>query len=91
MEEENNNQTQIAKKNNGLALASFILSLVGLIVAGIPCGIAAVVTGILGITKFDSNTQKNKWMAIVGLVLGAIDVIATILILPTIYKSLGIM
>lgn len=61
------------KKNNALALASFICSLVGLLIFGMPCGLAAIVTGILGIVKFDEETEKNKWMAIVGLVLGAVD------------------
>lgn len=87
MEEENN----VVKKNNGVALASFILAIVGIIIAGIPCGIAATVTGIIGLVKFDNNTQKNKWMAIVGLVLGIFDIVITIIILPSFYKSLGIL
>ena len=88
---ENNEQMPVVKKNNGDALASFILSLVGLIIAGIPCGVAAVVTGIVGLTKFNPETQKNKWMAIFGLVLGIIDVVLVAVALPTIYKQLGIL
>ena len=89
--EENNVQMPIQKKMNPQALASFILALVGLIVAGIPCGIAAVVTGILGLTKFNPETQKNnKWMAIVGIILGAADVIIVIVALPAIINSLGL-
>lgn len=89
--EENNEQMPVVKKNNGAALASFILSLVGLIVAGIPCGVAAVVTGIVGLTKFNPETQKNKWMAIFGLVLGIIDVVLVAVALPAIYEQLGIL
>ena len=96
--EENNNDvikepgnTSIGKKNNGKALASFILSLVGILIAGIPCGIAAIITGVLGITKFNAETEKNKWMAIFGIILGAIDIILVITILPKVYKDLGIM
>ncbi|MCR5146905.1 MAG: DUF4190 domain-containing protein [Clostridia bacterium] len=88
--EENNEQMRIQKKTNPQALASFILALVGIIVAGIPCGIAAVITGILGLTKFNPETQKNKWMAIVGIVLGAIDIILVAIALPTILKNLGL-
>lgn len=88
--EENNEQSPISKKNNGAALASFILSLVGLVIAGIPCGIAALITGITGLTKFDKNTQKNKWMAIFGIVLGILDIVLVTIALPTIYKQLGI-
>lgn len=89
--EENNEQMPIQKKMNPQALASFILALVGLLVAGIPCGIAALVTGILGLTKFNPETQKNnKWMAIVGIILGAADVIVVIASLPAIISNLGL-
>lgn len=88
---ETTNNSVSPKMNNKAALASFILSLVGLIIAGIPCGIAAFITGIIGITKFDESKEKNKWMAIFGLVLGIIDVVVVAVALPTIYKQLGIM
>ena len=91
MEENNNNNMPTQKKLTPLALSSFILSLVGLLIAGIPCGIAAIVTGILGIAKFEPENQKNnKWMAIVGIILGIIDVVIVIIALPTMYKQLGI-
>lgn len=66
------------KKVNNMALLSFIFSLVGLLVAAIPCGIVALITGIMGIVKFNKDTEKFKWMAIVGIVLGVIDIIAGI-------------
>lgn len=77
--EENNEQTPVVKKISGPALASFICSLVGLIIAG-----------ILGIAKFKPETQKCRWMAIFGLILGIIDVVLVAIALPTIYKQLGI-
>ena len=58
--EENNEQIPVEKRFNNYALASFILSLVGLLVAGIPCGIAAFVTGILGLVKFNPEKEKNN-------------------------------
>ncbi len=67
-----------AKKVNTMGLISFIFSLVGLLVAGLPCGVVALITGIMGIVKFDSEKEKFKWMAIVGLVVGIIDIIAVI-------------
>ena len=88
--EENNEQLPGAKKKNNMALTSFILSLVGLIIAGIPCGIAAVITGILGLTKFNPETENNKWMAIFGIVLGAIDAILVIVALPAMLEMLGL-
>lgn len=67
------------RKQNAMALASFILALVGLIVAGLPCGIVAVILGIVGLVKFDAAKEKGKGFAIAGLVVGVIDVIAVIL------------
>ena len=67
------------RKQNAMALTSFIISLVGLIVAGIPCGIVAVILGIVGLVKFDATKEKGKGFAIAGLVVGVIDVIAVIL------------
>lgn len=88
--EENNGQLPGQKKRNNMAFTSFICSLVGLLIAGIPCGIAAVVTGILGLTKFNPETENNKWMAIFGIVLGAIDAVLVIVALPAMLESLGL-
>ena len=79
IEETANGQTNIPKKANSLSLTSFIISLVGLLVAGLPCGIVAIITGIMGITKFKPETEKFKWMSVVGIIIGAIDVILTTL------------
>jgi len=68
------NQT-MQKKNNVPALISFVLSLVGLVVAGLPCGIAATITGIIGLVKFNPETEKGKWMAITGLIIGILEIV----------------
>ena len=89
--EENNDlsgNSNVNKVNNKNALASFICSLVGLLVAGIPCGIAAVILGALGLKKFNPETEKNKWMAIFGIVLGVIDAIVVTVCLPFILQSI---
>lgn len=88
--EQNNEQIPVTKVNNKYALASFILSLVGLIIAGIPCGIASIITGIIGVSKFNPETEKNKWMAIFGLVLGLLDAVLVAIALPAILKGLGL-
>ena len=86
--DENNQQTPDVKKNNSSALTSFIVSLVGLLVAGIPCGVVAIVAGAMGLKTFNPETQKNKWMAIFGLVLGIIDIVVVTLFLPTLVSNL---
>ncbi len=71
--------SQEEKNLNICGLLSFIFSLVGLLILGLPLGIAAVVLGIIGITKFDPTTQKYKWMAITGTAVGAADAIFVLL------------
>ena len=68
-------QSEEEKKMNGYALASFICSIIGLLIFGMPLGLAAIVTGVNGIKEFDKEKQNNKWMAIAGLIIGIIDVI----------------
>lgn len=66
-------------KNNTLGLISFIFSMVGLLIMGLPCGIVAVVTGIISIIKFNNEEEKNKWMGITGLCVGAADILLVLL------------
>lgn len=90
MDEENEvikeNSTNSEKQLNICALLSFIFSLVGLWVFGVPLGIAAVILGIVGIVKSNKEKQNLKWMAIVGLVLGVIDIIAVLLSVAMLYS-----
>ena len=67
---------------NGPAITSFVLALVGLIVAGIPLGILAVIFGIIGLSKSEV-TGTGKGLAIAGIVIGLFDVIAVLIYLST--------
>ena len=69
----------VIKKTNVLAQISFILCLVGIFIAGLPCGIAALITGIIGLVKFDANKEKNRWMAITGIAVGACEIVIMII------------
>ena len=75
----NTTSSQEETKLNICGLLSFIFSLVGLLILGLPLGIAAVVLGIVGIVKFNPDTQKCKWMAITGTAVGAVDVVFVLL------------
>lgn len=61
------------KELNVLGLISMIISLVGLFIFGIPCGVASLILGIIGIVT--AGETKGKGMAITGTVIGAIDVV----------------
>lgn len=85
----NQNQTVQTKKLNALCLASFICSLAGLLIAGIPLGIAAIITGGMGVAKFQNGTESGKWMGIFGIILGAVDIIAVIVFLTTMSSTVN--
>lgn len=76
------------KKNNNMALTSFILGLVSLLIAGIPLGIAAVVTGSTALAKFNPETEKNKWMAIAGIIIGIIGAVSAAILIPQVLKDM---
>lgn len=61
------------KQNNPAAVAGFILGLVSLVLYYLTLiPILALIFGWVGLASFDEEKQKNKWMAVVGLVLGVI-------------------
>ncbi len=70
-------------RNNGMALAGFISSLAGLLIFGFILGTLAVIFSAIGLSKIkkDPSKWKGRGMAIAGLVIGVIDIIAWILIL----------
>lgn len=67
--------------NNKFALSSFICSIAGYfsLFLGFILGIVSLIFGLLGITTFDYTYEKNKWFAVVGIVLGAFCIIRRIL------------
>lgn len=66
------NQT-VEKKINVCCLLSFIFSMVGILMFGLPCGIVATILGIIGITTFKQEKQTAKWMGVTGLCVGAVE------------------
>ena len=64
---ENENQTPVEEKK-GLSIASMVLGLVGLFLFAIPCGILAIIFGLVG------KKKGGKGFATAGLILGIIDV-----------------
>lgn len=61
----------------GFSIASFVLSIVGLIVAAIPCGLLAIIFGAVGMKK------GMKGLAIAGLIIGIVDVVLGLLIVSS--------
>jgi hypothetical protein len=66
---------QRLKTANGYCVASFVLSMCCFFILPFLCGAAAVIWGIVGLITYDENKHTSKWMAIVGIIIGAIGVV----------------
>ncbi len=68
------------------AVLSFIFGIVGLFVAAIVMGPLAIIFGIVGLSRIDSNPgiYKGKGFAIVGLILGIISLVVILAFLSTV-------
>lgn len=64
------------KELNVLGLLSMVIAIIGLFVFGIPCGVASLILGIIGIAT--AGETRGKGMAIAGTVVGAIDLVAVL-------------
>jgi hypothetical protein len=69
---------------NALAIASLVLGILALpsiftVIFGVLLGIAAIVTGILGLQKAPQMQGSGRGLAITGIVLGAIALLLSIL------------
>jgi hypothetical protein len=67
---------RVGRKTNSLAIASLCCG-VGLLLAGIIAGIPAIVLGFLAIRQIRRTGEDGRGMAIAGIVLGFISIIAT--------------
>jgi len=74
---------QVPMQTNGLAVASLVLGIIGLVLfwtvwGGILLGILAVIFGAVGLSKAGRG-GPNKGMATAGLVLGVLAIIGSVL------------
>ncbi len=67
------------KKSNGLAIASLVCGIVGLLCIN-PCGTVTAATIICGLVALLSSEQGGKGMAIAGLILGGIQILLEIIL-----------
>ena len=63
------------KVNGGLSSASLVFALMGLFVAGIICGVLAIVCGLIGMNK------GMQGVAIAGIILGVVDILGVLIVL----------
>ncbi len=72
---------QAKVKFSGLAIAGFVLSLVGTIIFGIPCGILGIIFTSISFKEIATKNLKGKGLAIAGLVISICDVVLTLALL----------
>ncbi|MFZ4668459.1 MAG: DUF4190 domain-containing protein, partial [Microthrixaceae bacterium] len=74
-----------AQQQNGLAIASLVCGILTMVLGfccgfvGLIPGIAALVTGYLGLRKADEMGGSGKGMAIAGMVLGGIGLVISLI------------
>src|SRR5207244_7871659 len=65
-----------AKSYNGMAIGSFVCSLVGLLFCGIVLGIVAISLGVSATNGMKSSgNSQGRGLAIAGTVIGAVDIL----------------
>jgi len=70
------------KTGNGMAAASLICGIVGLLLFGIILGPLAIIFGAIGLGNANKNPiGAGKGMAIAGLVLGVVDLLVVLVFL----------
>ena len=74
---ENNTPDAITQKKNfcGKAIAGFVLSLVGVLVLALPCGIIGLVFSALGMSDVKRKSLRGNGLAIAGLVISIVDIV----------------
>ena len=80
----NQQQTKQTKANGPGktgAVIAFSLSILGLLIFGIPLGITSIIWGILSLNKMTRAGVTGKGFAIAAIVLGVIDIIGSIIAL----------
>ena len=62
-------------KWSGKSITGFVLSLVGILIAAIPCGIIGLVFSALGLNDTGTKALRGKGLAISGLVVSIVDIV----------------
>lgn len=88
-----NNQQQVNSvyqgKTNGTAIGAFVCSLIGFWVAGIILGIIAISMGVAALNHMKTfPEEKGKGLAIAAIVIGIIDIVGAIIVIPFIINQL---
>ena len=73
------------KKCSTKGIVGFVLSLVGIVFAAIPCGIIGLVFSSIALNECNEGKYAGKGFALSGLIISIIDVITGIIILANLF------
>lgn len=76
-------QKQTQQQYDIIVIISIIFSIIGLFCYSFPCGVVALVTGIIGLIRVNKSNKKTvwKWIAIISIILGVIEILYFLIIL----------
>ena len=79
------------RKYSGKAIAGFVVSLVGILAAAIPCGIVGLVLSLKGLKETDflnfREFRKGRGLAVWGIVISIIDLVVGALNLLSVFSA----
>ena len=70
-------------QTDGMAIASFILSIAGFFIAGLILGTLSIIFGAIGLARTSGGKKKGLGLAIAGLVIGILDVLLVLIVLSS--------
>lgn len=70
---------------DGLAIAGFVCSLVGLFVAGVLLGILGIIFSAIALSRISKTGKKGKGLAIAGLIIGILAVVGAVIVIAAMY------
>lgn len=65
----------VQSKFSGLAIASFVVSLVGIFLFALPCGVIATSLSASSFKQINTYGNRGKALAISGLIIGIVDIV----------------
>ncbi|HLV57652.1 MAG TPA: hypothetical protein VKY81_02075 [Natronosporangium sp.] len=74
------------QQSDTLGLLSLILGIASIplvfcFVLGLPAGLAAIILGAIALRRVRPETAANRWQPIVGIICGAIGVVAVVVVI----------
>lgn len=79
-------KTASGKRVEGFGIASFVLSLAGLFIAGIPLGFISVIFGFISISRIMKHKEfSGGGFAVAGIIIGLLDIILVLVLVGVVF------